>query len=370
MIDLGITFLGTVMASKRDEHKPYFVLSIWITGSINGLLQWQVTSQVCTHQPKIMEQNFLCSPSDHSDSPCHQHPSVKTRALPGAELQRSGSASMNKILRAQLSRENPVEMENNLNLQLWLIIQSVPELIRSLSMSPGISHRTLRYFRKISRPGEASLLQMSCSTQAAFTRLQEQRNERRWVRKLQHWLTTVGKELCHSEEPRIDLRCCFSRTDRGSEDVCAQIPHHEVPRQEHLLVNQSHSDLQNSKFAHFPWTGRLRKIPRLLPLFFAQLQLSCSFSLIKNSISDPLFDRLQQGLHPTICSHSSLHNQDMEMDPSFLLSLLLLLLPALHHYLGKTALLFLPKLVPCCLPQLGTGTKTGQTNNSIINTVD
>lgn len=205
---------------------------------------------------------------------------------------------MNKILWVQLSRENPVEMENILSLQLWFIIHSVP--LNSSGPFQFLQESVTGFWCILgrlswkSRPGEASLLQMSCSTQAAFHWTAGTENCRRWVRNPQHWLTTVGKELCNSEQPRSDLSSCFSRTDGCFEDACTQIPCHEVPRQEDLLVNQSYSDPQNSKFAHFPWTrdadwGRFSVCSHY---FFAQLQLSCSFFLIKNSISDPLFDRL------------------------------------------------------------------------------
>lgn len=74
---------------------------------------------------------------------------------------------------------------------------------------------------------------------------------------------------------------------------------------------------KTSECVHFSCTYRLRKIPLLLQLFFAQLQLSCSFFQLKIVSLTHFPERLKQDLHPTICSHSCLHNQYIQT-PSFL----------------------------------------------------
>lgn len=70
IIDLGVTWLGTVFASKKDKHEPYFVLFMLIIGSTNVPEEgWAATATGqagekpgLLHQPKIMEQNLLLKP--------------------------------------------------------------------------------------------------------------------------------------------------------------------------------------------------------------------------------------------------------------------------------------------------------------------
>lgn len=105
-----------------------------------------------------------------------------------------------------------------------------------------------------------------------------------------------------------------------------------------------------------------RRFPFCFNYFLLNYSFLALFFKLKIVSLTHFLERLKQDLHPTICSHSCLRNQYMQTS---ILPSSLLCYSSLHYIivLVKAALLFLPKLVPCCLPQLGKGTKIWQTSN-------